>query len=156
MERKPFVLRPTFSFAMLKNSKYAFFILAILAAAQYVPVPFLSMAAIIPFLIAVYKFIYWHMVKYEVTPEQIKYSRGVFSYKVDYLEIYRIKDYEVNQPFLMRIFSIMHLTVCTSDNSHPYFTFEGIEKSDFPEALRGIVERARRDKRVYENTEYIS
>ena len=74
----------------------------------------------------------------------------VFNFKADYLEIYRIKDYEVNQPFFMRLFSIMHLSISTSDNSHPVFTFEGIEKSDFPEALRGLVEKARRDNRVYE------
>lgn len=150
MQQKSFVLKPTFTFILLKNIKHIFFFVAILVAAQFIPFPFVSLLAIIPIMLAGYNIIYWRLVRYEITQAQVKYSRGVFNYKADYLEIYRIKDYEVNQPFFMRIFQIMNVTISTSDNSHPVFTFEGLPKSNFPEALRDLVEIARKDKRVYE------
>lgn len=122
----------------------------IVVLAEMVLIPYIQWMAAVPFLYAVYRRVYFAILRYEVSQYQIKYYRGVFNYKTDFLEMYRIKDFAVERPLHLRIFGIMHVTLATSDNSHPIFRMEGIPSSNIPDVIRQLVERARKDKRVYE------
>lgn len=156
---KTISLKPSLLFAFLDSFKY--FILSFLLMgsikiiSSYLPVInpyliYLNVFSLIPLLLAARNIIYWRMVKYEVNANQIKFSRGILNYKVDYLELYRVKDFETQQPLLLRIFNLMNLTLATSDQSHPSLVLQGIQESNLPDIIRDLVQRARTKNRVLE------
>jgi uncharacterized membrane protein YdbT with pleckstrin-like domain len=75
---------------------------------------------------------------------------GVFSLSKNFLELYRVKDYEVSQSFFMRIFNLMNVRLHTSDKTSPILDFTGIPKSDVTEIIRNWVEIERKRKGVRE------
>jgi len=88
-------------------------------------------------------------VRYEISPEQIKYTRGVLQVKIDFLEMYRIKDFDQRQSLIMSMLGIMHIRLMTSDISHPMLVMKGIPKSNIADVLRELIEQSRRENRVY-------
>lgn len=85
-----------------------------------------------------------------VSKEQLVHERGVFSKNIDFLENYRIKDYKISKPFLMRLIGTMVVTLITSDKSEKYLTMRGVPNSRIVYSLRDLVELQRKNKRVYE------
>lgn len=149
--KRSFIIKPTFRYNLILNIKYFLLFGAIILLVKNFPhIPGIEYLLVLPIALCIYTTIYWLMVKYEVTAEQITYKRGLFTYKIDYLEIYRIKDFESHQNLMMRIFNIMHFTVNTSDRSHPKLILRGIPVTNLPETIRDLVEKARQNKRVYE------
>lgn len=101
-------------------------------------------------LIYIYKFFYIKSITYKITKEQVIYLRGVFTITTDNIELYRVKDFTVKRPFLMRIISAMNLSLITSDKTHPVFEMIGIPKSNIDIVIRKLVEEQRRIKGVRE------
>lgn len=101
-------------------------------------------------LIYIYKFFYIKSITYKITKEQVIYLRGVFTITTDNIELYRVKDFTVKRPFLMRIISAMNLSLITSDKTHPVFEMIGIPKSNIDIVIRKLVEEQRRNKGVRE------
>jgi uncharacterized membrane protein YdbT with pleckstrin-like domain len=99
--------------------------------------------------IILYRMLYWRLVRYEISPEQIKYTRGVLQRKIDFLEMYRIKDFDQRQSLIMNMLGIMHIRLMTSDISHPMLEIKGIPKSNIAEVLRELIEQSRKENRVY-------
>ena len=93
--------------------------------------------------------LYWRSIRYEISSRQIKYSRGVFQRQVDFLEMYRIKDFDQRQSLVMNMLGIMHLRLMTSDISHPILEMKGIPKSNIADVLRELIEQSRKENRVY-------
>jgi membrane protein YdbS with pleckstrin-like domain len=77
-------------------------------------------------------------------------KKGVFTNQFSFLELYRVKDYEVYQSFFMRLFNIMNLQLITSDKTDPILNLKGIPKSDVFQLIRENVEEQRRIKGVRE------
>jgi uncharacterized membrane protein YdbT with pleckstrin-like domain len=88
---------------------------------------------------------------YELSEERLRFYTGVFSRKIDEIELYRVKDSSVLQPFSLRIFGLGNVMIETSDRSHPH-TELGAVKDPIAvrEHLRKRVERIRDLKRVRE------
>lgn len=156
---KKWTIKPTFSYSILVSFKFILFAMSIIAATyflmEYFPsysdyLRYMMWCSALPAFMAFYRMIYWRFVRYEISENQIKYKRGVFSLREDYLEMYRIKDFERNQPFLLRLFNIMNFTLVTSDRSHPILILNGIPASNLAEAMRDLVERSRLKNRVHE------
>lgn len=93
----------------------------------------------------------WNIV-YFINNEQIKIRTGIFSFHTNYLELFRIKDYIVAQPFFLRIFGLMNFTILSIDRNtgNERLTIYGIRESKLPEHLRNLVQQARQKNRVYE------
>jgi uncharacterized membrane protein YdbT with pleckstrin-like domain len=104
---------------------------------------------VLPVLIISYRMHYWRSIRYEISPQQIKYARGIFQRQVDFLEMYRIKDFDQRQSFLMNLLGIMHIRLMTSDISHPMLELKGIPRSSIAEVLRQLIEKSRKENRVY-------
>jgi uncharacterized membrane protein YdbT with pleckstrin-like domain len=104
---------------------------------------------IIPLAYLIYKIIMVRSVKYRITDQRVISTTGIFSKKTDALELYRIKDLEVMQPFLMRIFGKGKIILKSYDSSNPEFTINAIPSPlSLYDKLRIAVEKRRDLKRV--------
>ena len=63
---------------------------------------------------------------YELTSERLKITQGVFSKATSTVELYRVKDIEVRQPFWYRMLGLENLQLTTSDISSPFLLFDAI------------------------------
>jgi len=88
---------------------------------------------------------------YELTSERLKITQGVFSKATSTVELYRVKDIEMRQPFWYRMLGLENLHVTTSDVSSPFILLDAIEvTAGLPDKLRNQVEAIRVQKRVRE------
>ena len=112
----------------------------------------------LPIYLSVYVLInlFWQVLKvwsirYEIDPEQLRYSSGVILRKHEFVENYRIKDYAIEKPLIYRIFDLGNLTIYTSDKTTPILHLYAIRKPEEKyQILRGLVEISRKEKHVYE------
>jgi len=89
--------------------------------------------------------------KYEVTSDRIRLTTGVLSRRMNELELYRVKDTSIDQPFFLRIFNLSNLVLKTSDASTPRLTLLAIPNAQvLRENLRGCIEKLRQKKGVRE------
>ena len=107
----------------------------------------LSMAIM---LFAFYRFIFIRNIIYLITPEIIRIRRGIFFKRTDTVELYRVKDYILTQPFILQLFKLMDLTLKTTDPENPVIWLRGIPLSDLVDTIRGHVQEARQHNRIYE------
>lgn len=106
---------------------------------------------VIPLLIALWTWISTRATKYELTTQRIRFSTGVFNRKVDDIELYRVKDYNIEKPFWLRILGLGHVIVLTSDQTTPELTIRAVHKPEtLADLIREHVERRRDKKRVTE------
>ena len=98
----------------------------------------------------IYGLIYYHNIHIEVFRDRMSVTMGVFTFNKQYLELYRVKDYEVNQNFFMKIFSLMKVRLHTSDKTTPVVEFSGVPKSNVVDTIREWVEAERKRKGVRE------
>jgi uncharacterized membrane protein YdbT with pleckstrin-like domain len=106
---------------------------------------------IIPIFIALWKWVLIRSVRYELTSQRILITTGVFSKETDTLELYRVKDIRIQEPFWFRMFGVGNVHLDTSDRSTPTFTFEAVhEARGLADKLRSLVEALRTSKGVRE------
>ncbi len=88
---------------------------------------------------------------YELTSQRLKVTTGILTRKLDELELFRVKDYSMEQPLLLRMLGLGNLTLITSDVTCPNVSIEAIpEVNDVREKLRNAVQAERDRKRVRE------
>ena len=87
--------------------------------------------------------------RFRITNRSVEYEVGVFSKKIDVLELWRIKDLRFRQSLLDRMLSIAHIDIYTKDVTTPQFEIVGIpEARQVFEKLRDNIEIQRQSKRV--------
>jgi uncharacterized membrane protein YdbT with pleckstrin-like domain len=90
-------------------------------------------------------------VKYEISSERIKITTGIFSKQTNAMELYRVKDYTLNEPFFYRLFHLGTITILTSDHSTPQIVMKAISGArQLMDELRKYVELRRDLKKVRE------
>lgn len=113
--------------------------------------PFLSCLLVITFPWACWKYWQTKALCYTLTAERLKISRGVFSQQKDEVELYRVKDYQIDKPFLLRAFGVANLTLYTNDLTCPTVRLRGIENvENIKDIIRKHVEQERQTKGVLE------
>src|SRR6266478_4919844 len=106
---------------------------------------------IVPIFIALSRYLQTKNKIYELTTERLKITEGIFSKVTETLELYRVKDIEVLQPFIYRIVGLENIKVNTSDLSSPVILMDGIsQKIGLADKLRNQVEIIRAQKKVRE------
>lgn len=104
---------------------------------------------LIPLLIFLFKWIGLNFLTYEITNERIKLIRGIVSKRTDELELYRVKDTSLVEPFIYRLFSVGNISVVTNDASTPKLELTAIKNAkEIREQLRASVEECRTRKRT--------
>ena len=103
----------------------------------------------VPIGIAAWKWLELKCRVYEVTTERIKVSRGIFSRRTDEMELYRVKDLTLIEPFFFRLFGLGSVIITTNDASTPTLTIHAVKRvKELREELRQAVEVCREKKRV--------
>jgi uncharacterized membrane protein YdbT with pleckstrin-like domain len=104
-----------------------------------------------PLAYALAKVLLIKAVKYEISSERIKITTGIFSKQTNALELYRVKDYTLQEPFFYRLFHLGNIVILTSDHSTPQLTMRAIPAArGLMDELRKHVELRRDVKRVRE------
>jgi uncharacterized membrane protein YdbT with pleckstrin-like domain len=104
---------------------------------------------VIPIPYAIVKWIQLRSRVYELTSQRIRIRQGVFSKRTDELELYRVKDSTVLEPFWQRIFGVGNIVVTTNDETTPTLTLEALPHApEIREKLRTAIEECRDRKRV--------
>ena len=106
---------------------------------------------IVPIFIAVVKWLRVKYTKFEVTTERIRMTKGILSRTTEEVELYRVKDATVVEPFGLRLFSLGNIVMTTSDKSHPVLVIPAVPNvKELREQLRTHIERMRIKKGVRE------
>ena len=104
---------------------------------------------VVPIFIALWKWLVLRNTRYELTSERLKMRQGVLNKELDELELYRVRDHKLEQPFFLRIFSLGNITLRTADTSHPYIVLRAIHDGEHVlDLIRKHVEECRIKKRV--------
>lgn len=113
---------------------------------------FFPLAAIFVVIPIAYLFIKWLTVKnhrYKVTTERIFYTTGIFSKKTEALELYRVRDVDMYEPFWQRLFKLGNVALTTSDKTAMNFLLKAVTNpSELMNNIRKNVEQRRDVKRV--------
>lgn len=106
---------------------------------------------VIPLFIILWKWLTIKTTKYELTSQRIRTRYGIINKKTDELELYRVRDYKLDQPFFLRMFSLSNIILETSDRSHPTITLHAVPDGEkLREDIRVYVEECRTKKQVRE------
>lgn len=106
---------------------------------------------VIPIFIAIWKILDVKFWKFEITDQRIIVEKGILSKTTNELELYRVKDLKLEQPFLLRLVGLSNLLLVTSDKTHSLKKIPAIPNGkDIREELRISVEKRRDEKRVRE------
>jgi uncharacterized membrane protein YdbT with pleckstrin-like domain len=106
---------------------------------------------VVPLFYALWKWLVVKLTQYELTSERLKIRSGVINRKLDELELYRVRDYRLDQPLSLRVFSLGNIVLTTSDKTTPVVVLRAIRDAErVREELRTYVESCRTSKRVRE------
>ncbi len=144
--------RPIYLYALIKPIFLLLMSIGLIVSAEYFLIlkQYLFYPITILFLAYCYNVLLVITIKYELSEEQLLITKGLFSIETNYLELYRIKDLKINNPFLARLIGAYNLTIYTSDKTDPILLIKGINQKDFSTTLRTYVETNRRLKGVFE------
>jgi len=106
---------------------------------------------IFPLFMILWKWLTVKNTKYELTTQRLRTRHGILNKKIDELELYRVRDYKLDQPLFLRLFSLGNIILITSDKSHPQVILTAIPNGEeLKEQLRTFIEECRSKKRVME------
>jgi uncharacterized membrane protein YdbT with pleckstrin-like domain len=108
-------------------------------------------ALIIPVLMWLIRWWVTKCTTYELTTQRLRIRTGILNKKVDELELFRVKDYSMEQPFLLRLVGLGNLKMVTSDATTPTVSISAIPGVEaVREKLRNAVQAERDRRRVRE------
>jgi len=149
MQTNEIRLKPAIIFAFLKTLPFIFCAACFLLLAWWLS-PYFLLLSFACSLMAWYRFLYISNSEYLVTPEVIHISRGIFFRRIDQVEMYRVKNYIITEPFTLQLFHLMDLALKSTDPENPVIWLRGIPQSNIVDTIRGYVQEARLHNRVYE------
>lgn len=142
-------IKPAVLFAFFKIIPFLIAALGFLWLAWHYWQALIWLSAISAFF-AAYRYLYVRRISYIITSEYLQINRGLFFRRTDTIELFRVKDYVLEQPLLLQVLRLMDLQLITTDPVNPVVWLRGIPRSDLVEQLRERVLETRRYNRIYE------
>ena len=100
-----------------------------------------------------YQLMYMLRMRYVVTEEQLIFLHGVFQHSTDYMELYRVVDYQQNRTLLQQLLGLKTVTILSGDRNMRRLDIIGVcEKENIVSEIRKRVEMNKRMKSIYEIT----
>lgn len=130
-----------------------YFFCALLAIGCLVGIPFSAgfsaLGLVVPLVMWAGRWWVTKTTVYELTSQRLRRTSGILNRTVDELELFRVKDYSMEQPLLLRMLNLGNLTLVTSDATTPTVALKAISNvQDVREKLRNAVQIERDRKRV--------
>jgi uncharacterized membrane protein YdbT with pleckstrin-like domain len=100
---------------------------------------------VVPVFYAIWRWIVTRCFRYAVSDQRIRVTQGVFNKRTDSIELYRVKDVVLLQPFGLRLYGLGNVELRTSDMTSPLLTLHAVPD---PASLREkilLAAEARRD-----------
>jgi uncharacterized membrane protein YdbT with pleckstrin-like domain len=102
-----------------------------------------------------YSMVYLRQMEYTITGEQLVYEHGVFTRSRDYIELYRVVDFDEKRSFLQLLLGLKTIVVHSGDRTMPKLKIIGIrEKADVVSCLRERVSYNRKRMNIHEFANY--
>lgn len=143
------IIHPTTIYAFFSVSPLMILSILALFAAPFIH-PYFVFISILFVFMAWIRFLTIKKITYIISNQTIRVQTGLFSRRMDSLELFRVRDFVIKQSFAMRLFDIMSLTLTTTDHTNPTLTLTGIQVSNISEILRENVQKARILNRNFE------
>jgi uncharacterized membrane protein YdbT with pleckstrin-like domain len=106
---------------------------------------------VVPIGIALWKWLEVRSTTFELTSERLQMASGVFTRRREELELYRVKDTAVEEPFWFRLFGLGNIVLNTSDVRNPVIVIPAVREAEsLRNQIRGCVETLRKVKGVRE------
>jgi uncharacterized membrane protein YdbT with pleckstrin-like domain len=100
-----------------------------------------------------YQFVYLLRIRYVVTEEHLVFLHGVFQHSTDYMELYRVVDYQQNRSLLQQLLGLKTVTILSGDRNMGRLDIIGVrEDENIVSEIRKRVEYNKRMKSIYEIT----
>ena len=110
-------------------------------------------AAVLLSLRLLYVFVYLRRMEYRINGEQLIMEHGVFTRKSDYLELYRIVDFNEHRTILQQICGLKTVTIYSGDRNNSKLPIIGLKNDlDLVSLIRERVEYNKQIKGIYEIT----
>ena len=121
-----------------------------------VPYPVVGVAVFLCLmLVLLYRFICLCRIRYRIGTEQLVCERGVLVRKVDYMELYRVVDFQEHQSLLQQLCGLKTVVILSTDRNSPKLDLIGIRRgNDIVAIIRERVEINKRKKGIYEITNH--
>lgn len=124
-------------------------VIAIITVISLLVFPLLLVLIAIPLFYMLWKWIKIRSSRYRITTQRVLFTQGIFSKKTDALELYRVRDVDMYEPFWQRMFKLGNLELITSDKTTPKFLLHAVPKpKELLDKIRTNVELRRDVKRV--------
>ena len=92
-------------------------------------------------------------IKYIITNEQIIYIHGVLNRETNYIELYRVVDYQETRTFLQWLFGLKNVIIFSMDKNIKVLYIIGMKKrQNIIATVRERVEYNKKRKGIYEIT----
>ena len=103
-----------------------------------------------------YRLMYLRNIEYTITDQQLVYAHGIFTRSRDYIELYRIVDYDEKRSLMQQIAGLKTIIVHSGDRTMPRLRIIGIrEDTDLVHLLRERVAYNRSRMNIHEFANYI-
>jgi len=96
---------------------------------------------------------YLMRVRYTISQEQIIYMHGILYHETDFMELYRVVDYQEKRSFMQQMLGLKDVVIFSMDRNLPRLTMTGMkEELNLIEVIRQRVEFNKHQKGIYEIT----
>lgn len=100
-----------------------------------------------------YKVLYFSRMEYVITGDQIIFLHGVVNHSTDYMELYRVIDYQQHRSLLQQMCKLKTVVIYSGDRNMPVMNIIGIrEQVNVVAEIRNRVEFNKKLKHIYEIT----
>ena len=95
--------------------------------------------ALLTVLIVILRIAQLKSIHYEVSPDRIEYARGIFSRKIDNMDMFRVTDIKLHRSLLDCLTGVGTVTLVTKDETDPFFDFKKVTS---PKKLYDMIKTA--------------
>ena len=151
-------LRPNWRQLLIDEGLSILGALALLIAGGLDAVPYRSVLLGVGLLLVLkvcYSLLFLKKMVYTITGEQLVYEHGVFTRSRDYIELYRVVDFDEKRSFLQLLLGLKTIIVHSGDRTMPKLKIIGVrEKADVVGCLRERVSYNRKRMNIHEFANY--
>ncbi len=106
---------------------------------------------VVPIFYALWRWIETRCHRFAVSDQRIRITQGVLNKSVSSIELYRVKDVVLRQPFWLRLFGLGNVDLLTSDVTEPLLTLPAVPNAaELREKILLATEARRDSKQVRE------